>query len=209
MSCIILDMGSGNTCHNEMLYAEKMIDTVAKMDSHKHKIIYKYQLWDQPQGKNEKLQWTLFNWLYNYAGKLGYKVTSSVFDIKSLKYLLTFDIPFVKLANRHDLWWLLGEVPRRIPVYISNYPTDCGFMESGIVTSFACVSKYPASLWEYELIPNLRYFEGISDHTAGLELYRKYSPLIWEKHYVLEHDESNLDGGAFAITPDELAEVIA
>jgi sialic acid synthase SpsE len=49
---------------------------------------------------------------------------------------------------------------------------------------------------------------GISDHTAGLDLYRKYHPSIWEKHLVLERTEGNLDAGPFSITPGELREVI-
>lgn len=209
MSTIILDFGSGNTIRDYSIAAD-MVDRVADIDGHKHEVIIKTQLWskDHPQGDNAWLNWVTFECLYSYAKARGYKVTSSVFDFNALTFLLTFDIPFVKLANRPDTWPLLGDVPRRIPVYISNYLYDCGFNESGIVKSMACVSKYPATLREYEMIPNLNHYQAISDHTAGLELWDKYHPTIWEKHFVLEHNDTNPDAGAFAITPEELKEVL-
>lgn len=208
MSEIVLDMGSGNTCRNDVDLAKTMIDSVVGIDSRKHKVIFKWQMWEKPQGKNTQLDCDVFDEAYFYAKSFGYETTSSVFDEDALGFLLAHDIPFVKIANRPDLWWLLGEVPRKIPVYVSNYPEDCGFRDAGIVTSLACVAKYPATLAEYEWIPNLRHFFGISDHTVGLGLWNKYHPTIWEKHFVLEHDESNLDGGPWAITPKELMEVL-
>ena len=209
MSCIILDMGSGNS-NTSYDTGASMIEAVIGVDSHKHEVIFKYQLWskDHPQGNNEWLNWVTFECLYRYAKARGYKVTSSVFDFNALTFLLTFDIPFVKLANRPDTWPLLGDIPRRIPVFISNYLYSCGFRESGIVTSMACVSKYPASLKEYEMIPNLHHYQAISDHTVGLELWDKYHPPVWEKHFVLTHNDTNPDAGPFAITPEELKEVI-
>ena len=214
MSQIILDMGSGNS---NPTYGDGIdaINAVKEIDSHKHEVIFKYQLWseDNPQGENRWLTWRIFMNLRDYAVTMGYKVTSSVFDYAALQYLLTFDkekhrLPFIKLANRPDTWYLLGDIPRRIPVYISNYLYSCGFRESGIVTSMACVSKYPASLKEYEMIPNLHHYQAISDHTVGLELWDKYHPPVWEKHFVLTHNDTNPDAGPFAITPEELKEVI-
>jgi sialic acid synthase SpsE len=211
MNEIILDLGSANSHHNDWGVLATMIDAIIGIDSKKREVIFKHQLWaaDNPQGRNERLKWGLFDYAHEYAQKNGYKTTASVFDIASLQFLLDHSVPFMKLANRPDLWWLLGEVPRKVPAYISNYPNDCRWKDAGTIVSLACVSKYPATLGEYELIPNLRGFLGISDHTAGLELWRKYQPPIWEKHYVLQHDETNLDGGAFAITPQELQEVIS
>lgn len=208
MSEIVLDMGSGNG--NRDTTAERAIDAVAAIDSHKHKVILKYQLWsfDNPQGNNRWLDWALFQHLYYYGEEKGYQVTSSVFDYGALEYLLTLKVPFVKLANRPDTWNLLGDVPRRIPVYISNYPEDCGWRDSGIVTSLACVSKYPATIQEYEWIPYLNKFLGISDHTVGLELYHKYRPTIFEKHFCLERSSDNLDSGPFALDPEGLKELI-
>lgn len=210
MSEIVLDMGSGNS-NTDYDIGARLIDTVVDMDSHKHRVVMKYQLWhgSNPQGANKMMSWPLFEALFNHADHKGYQVTSSVFDEMSLQFLLTFHPCFVKLANRPDTWHLLGDVPRRIPVYISNYPEDCGFRGSGIVTSLACISKYPATIQEYETIPYLHKFFGISDHTMGLELWEKYHPTIFEKHVCLERSADNLDSGLFSMTPDELGGLIA
>jgi len=64
------------------------------------------------------------------------------------------------------------------------------------------VSKYPSSIDDYS--DNAPF---ISDHTIGLELWHRNKPLIWEKHYKLP-DSTGLDAGPFAITPDELKEVL-
>jgi sialic acid synthase SpsE len=209
MSTFILDMGSGNS-NTSFEVGKAMIDAVASVDGRKHEVILKYQMWTRamPQGANEWLDWYLFKQLYEYGRGLGYKVTSSVFDYNALVYLLTFDIPFVKLANRPDTWGLLGDVPRRIPVYISNYLYECGFRESGLVIPMAVVSKYPASLREYEMIPNLGQYKAISDHTPGWELWDKYHPSVLEKHFVLERGGDNPDAGSFACTPEELKEIL-
>jgi hypothetical protein len=63
---------------------------------------------------------TVFEYAYYYARDKGYKTTASVFDEFSLYCLLKYNIPFVKIANRPDLYWLAGEVPRKIPVYMSG-----------------------------------------------------------------------------------------
>jgi sialic acid synthase SpsE len=137
-------------------------------------------------------------------------VTSSVFDLYSLQFLLKhYDIPFVKIANNRSLDWLIGHVPRRIPVYVSidekNYK-DAPAISSSI-QRLTCVSKYPCKASDYKYMM-IRLTEGISDHTTNWDLYNKYKPEIYECHYVLEHDPNNLDGGLFARTIDQLKEVL-
>ncbi|MFA5715943.1 MAG: N-acetylneuraminate synthase family protein, partial [Candidatus Paceibacterota bacterium] len=154
----------------------------------------------------------------DYAKKLGYKTTSSVFDLESLKFLLNYDIPFVKIANRRDLDWLVGEIPRKMPVYVSYKNSDeLGELVEKIKTSYSddkflqCVSKYPATIEEYEKygewVGLLYRYKAISDHTIGLDLFKKYQPQAWEKHYKLS-DSTGLDSGSFAITPEELSEIL-
>jgi sialic acid synthase SpsE len=219
MSKIILDFGSGNTCRNDKKIVERMIDELEKIDTHKHEIIIKWQLFEKA-GENIPLDKNSFYYAAGYALGAGYKTTASIFDLNSLKNLLEldFDIPFVKIANRRDLDWLIGEVPRKIPVYISVgnmsegesllYGQPAGHIHEIRDTALFCVSQYPASIEEYE-----RKFSkgslkhGISDHTIGLDLYKKYQPRIWEKHYKL-FDSTGLDAGPFAITPEELKEIL-
>lgn len=206
MSLIILDMGSGNTCGNSVDYAKRMIDAVADIDSKKTQVIFKWQLEDKDPPGQKKLGREVFKAAYEYAGEKGYLTTSSVFDSKSLAYLLQFPVPFIKLACQPVLYPLAVAIPAKIPVFISVagraiLPIHCNFLH--------CIPKYPATLTEYEdAFAEFMLKASVSDHSPGLELWRKYRPQLWEKHFVLERDASNPDAGSFATTPDELREVI-
>ena len=218
---IILDFGSGNTCKNSKRYITQMINKLVEVDSRKHEVVIKFQLFkDVPP--NIPLRHDVFRFAYEYAKEKGYKTTASVFDTDSLQFLLTYDIPFVKIANRPDLYWLAGEVPRKIPVYAS-FSNIGDFWDRKpawmIEHPMWCVSKYPATLEDYEkniIFPD--YAEGelakilipypaISDHTTDFTLYHKYKPVIYECHYKL-NDSTGPDSGDFARTPEQLREVL-
>ena len=203
---IILDFSGGNTHKNSANYLQRMVDELKAVDTGKHEIVIKHQLF-QEAGDNIPLDRDMFTFAYNYAAKVGYKTTASVFDISSLKFLLKYNIPFVKLANRPDLYWLAGEVPRKIPVYMS-VEYEGGDEYSGI-QPMACVSEYPATIADYEesfIFPTLLY-NAISDHTTDFTLYHKYKPVIYECHYRLA-DSTGPDAGPFAKTPDQLREIL-
>lgn len=206
MSLIILDMGSGNTCHNSIDYAKRMIDAVVDIDSKKTQVIFKWQLESEDPPGQKKLDRDVFKAAYEYAGEKGYLTTSSVFDSKSLAYLLQFPVPFIKIACQPILYPMALAIPSSIPVFISVagraiLPIHCNFLH--------CIPKYPATLAEYEaaFAPHMLN-ASVSDHTPGLELWRKYKPQLWEKHFIIERDVSNPDSGLFAIDPDQLKEVI-
>jgi len=215
MSKIILDFSSGNTCRNDKAIVKRMIDELKAVDIGRHEIIIKWQLFKEA-GANIPLEHDIFDYAYNYAKKVGYKTTSSVFDLRSLKFLLNYDIPFVKIANRRDLDWLIGEIPRKMLVYIS-----CGKIEEFFnskyqdsIRNLICVSEYPSNIEKYQNIINeieslleCKLSLNISDHTVGLDLYKRYKPRIWEKHFRLPKS-TGLDAGPFAITPEELREIL-
>jgi sialic acid synthase SpsE len=224
---IILDI-SANTHRNDWDYLKRMLDSIKEIDSGKHTIVIKHQLFKEA-GENIPLNRTIFELAYVYAEKLGYKTTSSVFDKESLDFLLQFEVPFIKLANRPDLYWLAGEIPRKIPVYTSigeikaryglGTGKDIAFL-SGIFR-LLCISKYPASIKDYKeafnnthndepnILDNLKKYKyGLSDHTTDFSLWNCYEPDVIEWHYVLEHDPNNLDGGPFARTPAMLKEIL-
>ena len=161
MSQIILDFGSGNTCRNSVDYCKRMIDALAEIDTHKHDVVIKWQLFaDSPvsgggslYGRDVPLFHETFEAAYKYVRDIGYKCTSSVFDMTSLEFLLGFPyIPFIKIACRPDLYWLIGKVPRRIPVYVSvnvryedeTYSNPSKFYRLGDAVQLRCVPKYPA-----------------------------------------------------------------
>ena len=208
---IILDMGSGNTCKNDVLYVERMIDELAAVDTGKHEIVIKWQLFTECP-PNEVLWLAVFDYAYEYAKKKGYQTTASVFDLDGLQFLLKYDIPFVKLANRPDLYWLAGEVPRKIPIYISvgdmDFESDYLEKHSDYWEMLCCVSAYPAAMEQYEKRFSTAYlYGGISDHTTDFTLYHKYKPVIYECHYKLP-DSTGPDSGEFARTPEALREVL-
>jgi sialic acid synthase SpsE len=209
MSQIIIECGSGNTCRNEPDIVRAMINTIAIIDTGKHEIVFKWQLFNKAP-PNIPLTRTIFSFAHSYAASKGYKTTASVFDKSSLRYLLAFDIPFVKIANRPDLYWLRGEIPRRFPIYTSmsldTWP-DYKY-NTWADRNLCCISKYPAKVQDYEAFDYYDLGQGISDHTVGLDLWYKYQPVIWEKHLVFEHDKDNPDAGPFAVTPGELKEIL-
>jgi sialic acid synthase SpsE len=192
-----------------------MIDELKDIDTGKHIITLKWQL-SLPDGINVPLDHDVFDYAYHYGNEQGYKTTSSVADLESLKFLLQYDVPFVKIPNDRSLDWLIGYVPRMIPVYVS-YSNAEEMFDSELKynnSAMLCVSKYPAKLEEYE--ESIRRFANetgipfclpISDHTCGLDLFNKYQPCIFEKHFKLP-TSTGLDAGPFAITPEELREIL-
>lgn len=204
---IILDFGSGNTCCNREATVENMIQALEKVDPDR-KATIKWQLWDagsEPQGL--RLNWEVFEHAFRYAQNHGFRTTASVFDKPSLDYLLTFDVPFVKIANRPYLYHLGKYVPRGIPLVVSHSEGELPVKDfGGRVEWMVCVSEYPASIEKYgDHRPSLEW--GISDHTIGLDLWRRYHPAVYEKHFKLP-TSTGPDSGPWAATPDEISEVL-
>ena len=200
MARIILDI-SANTHQNDADYYQRMVNELKAVDTGKHEIVLKWQLFEK-QGDNKvpdnKLFIAMKDWAWN---EHRYQTTASVFDLHSLKFLLTYDdLPFVKIANRHELYYLAEYVPRRIPVYISTSHGGGEILHN--YKYLYCVSRYPATVEDYPM-----GIRELSDHTIGLELWKRNKPMIWEKHYKLK-DSNGLDAGDFAITPEQLKEIL-
>jgi sialic acid synthase SpsE len=205
MAKIIFDFGSGNTCKNKKDYIKNMYDELKNIDSGKHEIIVKWQLFEVA-GPNIPLTREMFDYAYKYGNKLGYKVTSSVFDLESLNFLLEYKIPFVKIANNRMLDFIIDMIPKKIPVYISK---SKDLFLPGIqneLTELWCISRYPATIEEYNKLP-LKKGCNISDHTNDFRLFYEYNPNIIEWHYKLDYS-IGLDAGDFARTPEQLKEIL-
>jgi sialic acid synthase SpsE len=201
---IILDFGSGNTCKNNKTYIKRMYDELNEVDSRKHKVIIKWQLFRR-LGQNISLTENSFNFAYEYGTKLNYKVTSSVFSMESLEFLLGYDIPFIKLANKRETDFLINYIPERLPVYISK-THDLFLPKRDNVVEMWCISRYPAEISDYEKL-DIKKGDAISDHTKDFTLFNKYKPKIVEWHYKLDFS-SGLDAGSFAKTPGQLKEIL-
>lgn len=201
---LIADMSSGNLCQNNKNIIKRMIESIAEVDD-KRRLILKWQLFKQA-GDNIPLDQDCFQYAYWYAHELGFQTTASVFDIESLKFLLGFDIPFVKIANRPDLYWLTGEVPRNISIVVSakQYSRD-----PGSIWSICCVSEYPAKREQYlSKFTDSMLSYGISDHCTNFDLYYEFRPEIYEFHFSEKHDDSVLDAGLYARTPEQIKEFL-
>ena len=206
---IILDVGSGNTL-KDMDTARRMVDEIKAIDTGKHTIIFKAQLFEN-QPPNVPLHRGIFGYLYEYANEQGYKCTASVFDKESLNYLLRFEVPFIKIACRPELYWLIGEIPRKIKVYVSgtNQQAEAYFHPDTKIIGMFCVPKYPALFSEYDqYLTDIEEY-AISDHSPGIELIKKHHNTIsiWEKHLKLP-ESIGPDAGSFAITPKELRSIL-
>jgi sialic acid synthase SpsE len=221
MSQFIIEMGSANEHHNDIGYLRDMIDAVIDCDSGKHEVIFKHQLFISAP-PNEPLDWSTFGWAYGYAWNKGYQTTASVFDVMSAHFLARFGVPFVKIACRPELYGLMKD-----PYFLKGWAKAPPFIVSvsGKQLSepprgtrlLACIPDYPAFIEDYEDAfdskPNLcdgfvPLCGGISDHTSGWELYRQVNPTRIEKHFCLKRSPDNPDSGPFAVTPDELREVL-
>lgn len=202
---IILDFGSGNTCKNDKRYIKRMYDELEKVNSGKHEVIVKWQLFKRA-GKNIPLTEEAFEYAYDYGKQLGYDVTASVHDQTTLKFLLMYDIPFVKLANRRELDYLVSYIPEEVPLYISK--TQDLFLPERKENKeeLWCISQYPARLTQYLQLPIVKGCN-ISDHTEDFRLFFKFEPKIIEWHYKLK-DSTGLDAGEFAKTPEQLKEIL-
>lgn len=202
MSTFVLDMGSANSCRNDSKIIMKMIDAIDKVDTAQHEVILKWQLFKEAL-PNRPLTKEAFDFAYKYASKYGFETTSSVFDIESMRFLMGYDVPFVKIACRPELYELAQY--STVPVYVS---TAGSLVDIPGATVMACVPKYPATLKDYESHFTVEKLKIVSDHTVGWKLYNKYKCDIIEKHFVLERDEYNPDAGYFAVTPEQLGDVL-
>ena len=210
MSQIILDI-SANTHKNDGYYYKRMINELSAVDTRKHEVVLKWQLWTGKRGKNIEADIGLFYLMARWAwNKHQYKTTASVFDEESLSNLLLinpelegYSLPFIKIANDRSLDWLIGEIPRKYVVYKSVNAQDYEAYDlNDDSVHLGCVSKYPSLVSDYP-----KKIKHLSDHTTGLELWHRNRPIIWEKHYKLP-DSTGLDAGDFAITPEELKEIL-
>ena len=200
---IILDFGSGNTCRNDKRIVKKMYDELAAATDRRD-IVVKWQLFeDEPP--NVSLDDEVFDYAYYYGKSLGFDTTASVFDWEAVTFLVQYDVPFIKIANRRNLGGVADLAREFGDIVYQSVPDGKLYQLCQGAFPLCCVSEYPAQPRTYkERFSRGQLRTSISDHTVGWQLYKEYKPMIWEKHFVLEHSDYNPDGGEFALTPDDL-----
>ena len=212
MAQVILDVGSGASLPDKET-ARRFVDEIKAVDTGKHQIVFKAQLF-MHEPPNAPLSRFVFADLYDYAIDQGYGCTASVFDQDSLNYLSEFDVPFIKIACRPDLYEMINDISGEHMVYASYYPTNEQIVGSegqplAADRILLCVPHYPAqaAVYKMELMhPEIR-FDGLSDHTVGLDLYRELEPKIWEKHIKLAGTVGP-DAGPWAMLPEEVGVIL-
>ena len=114
---------------------------------------------------------------------------ASVFSETDLQYYMNYDTPIIKIACRKPLYKLLDMIPIDKLVYLSIAdPNDRHEVRKKWprhrIIFMHCIAEYPANPNVYESVfwGNLSY--SISDHTKGLELYKKHEPIYYEKHFI-------------------------
>ena len=199
---IILDLGSGNSCKNDWEIAKDMIQAIQSIDPKRQEVVLKWQLFEKAP-PNIPLQREIFARAYTLAWGLGYDTTASVGDVVSLDFLLRFDIPFVKIACRPELYHLADRVPDGTKVIKSVSSVD-----DFVPGCLCCVREYPADQKSYKkAFRDTQLKLGISDHTTDWYLYKKYQPELYEVHFKLSNTDGP-DSGPFARTPEQLKEIL-
>jgi sialic acid synthase SpsE len=204
---IILDMGGGDVCKNNIKLAEDMVKTVAKVDRFR-RCVLKWQLFTRIGGKTP-LNRALFERMYWLGVDLGFKTTASVFDLESWKFLERFMPVWVKIPNTEVARSLVKEIEIPKVISLPSYLFETWAEDQIDEEMLMCVvSEYPTTYDKYTTTFTDEQLEmGISDHTTTTNLYTCYMPPVYEKHFVIP--ACNTDKPRpYAIGPDELKELL-
>lgn len=164
-----------------------------------------------------------------YCDEKGICFLSTPFDIPSVRFLNTLDMPFWKIPSGEitNLPYLLEIAKTKKPVVLSTGMCEPEEIEAAInvlkdngtpsVTLLHCNTEYPSP---YEDV-NLRAMQtmreqfgvevGYSDHTQGIEVPIAAAAMgaaIVEKHFTLDKNMEGPDHKA-SLEPDELAAMVA
>lgn len=205
---IILDV-SANTMKNDVSYYEKMVRAVGEIDPGENEIIFKTQLF-RNLPPNMELSFDVFDKMYDMTRYYEYTLTSSVFNTKMLKFLSVYEVPFIKIACRKELY-SLAYMCHQTPYVSIESEEDYNIVSSNKIQKLFCVPKYPAKYEDYRDNYDLIIRTGgLSDHSEGLHVFRwaKHFIDVYECHYILDEDPGNPDAGPFAKRLEEIKEII-
>jgi len=194
---LILDFGSGETCGNDRDTITAMIDG---LDGLKVKPVIKWQLFTK-KSVPYLPPLTEFDYAYEYAQEKGYETTASVFDRDSLKKLQKYDTPFIKIANRPELYDMLKDIDN--PLVSVPSVALAEKMRADGIPFMCCISAYPASRRQYCRTFHNLMKDGLSDHSTTWALYDTYTPKYYECHYALD-GQTGQEVGTWTRTPEKL-----
>lgn len=166
--------------------------------------------------------------LKTYCDKIGIGFLSTPFDLESIAFLGTLDMPFWKIPSGEvtNLPYLLAIAKTEKPVVMSTGMCEMEEIQAAVnilkangtpkVTLLHCNTEYPTPYGDV----NLRAMEamrehfgvevGYSDHTLGIEVPIAAAAMgaaVIEKHFTLDRDMEGPDHKA-SLEPAELAAMV-
>ncbi len=162
--------------------------------------------------------------LFDYCNEVGIKYMSTPFDIESIHFLHSLDLPFWKIPSGEitNLPYLIEIAKTHKPVVMSTGMAEMDEIStaiqilqkngSGGITLLQCHTDYPTEMQNVNLkaMRTLSDFfklpVGISDHSIGIEVPIAAVAMgaqIVEKHFTLDKDMCGPDHNA-SIEPKEL-----
>lgn len=169
-----------------------------------------------------------FKKLKVYCDTIGINFLSTPFDLESISFLDTLDMPFWKIPSSEvtDLPYLLAIAKTKKPVVMSTGMCEMNEIDAAVyvlktngtptITLLHCNSEYPTPFQDVNLraMQTLRDHFGVdvgySDHTLGIEVPIAAATLgavVIEKHFTLDKGMEGPDHRA-SLEPDELAAMV-
>lgn len=200
---IILDFHLTEQLEQSDYYIKKMFDELKSIDNKKYEIIASFNL-----GSIFQLKKHAFEFAYNYGQSLGYKVTSCIYTIESLKYLLTnfTNIDFIMVkTNIKNADGLIKSIPENINLFIISDVPPYYERKKNTYKHLWTVFKSPAYFDSYI---NFRLDNKccIYDNTEGFALFYRFQPEIICFKYQL--DKTYNKNEVHIKTPSQLKKIL-
>lgn len=178
--------------------------------------------------KKLELTFDNFRQLQQYAKEKGLMFLSTPFDIPSVDFLQSIDVPYFKIPSGEitNLPYLIRIAKTGRDVILSTGMAEMEEIEvavrllrengAGEISLLHCNTEYPTPMEDVNLRAMLTLKEkfhvrvGYSDHTKGIEVPIAAVAMgaeIIEKHFTLDHDMEGPDHKA-SLEPDELEAMV-
>lgn len=179
--------------------------------------------------KKLELPYAQFEQLAAHCTRSGVEFISTPFDLESISFLNTLNMPFWKIPSGEvtNLPYLLAIAKTKKPVVMSTGMCEMSEIAAAVgalkdngtsdITLLHCNTEYPTPFEDV----NLRAMEtlrrefglpvGYSDHTRGIEVPIAAATLgatVIEKHFTLDRNMEGPDHKA-SLEPDELAAMVS
>lgn len=178
--------------------------------------------------KKLELSFENFVSLQQYARERGIEFLSTPFDIPSIDFLVSIDVPYIKIPSGEitNLPYLVRAAQTGKDIILSTGMSEMQEIEetvkilkeygAGEISLLHCNTEYPTPMEDVNLRAMMMLKEkfgvrvGYSDHTKGIEVPVAAVALgaeIIEKHFTLDHNMEGPDHQA-SLEPDELKAMV-